>query len=205
MAAARRLAALAGLLLAIGLAGPARATDLGSATALVDRLAGKALTVVADTALSLPEKAAAFETLLGEGFDMRSVGRFALGRFWRVASPEQQATYLDLFERMIVAIYTVRLSQFSGETFRIVGGRAEGEGDLIVASEILSPNGAPPLKVDWRLRGDAEPRIIDVAIEGISMLVVLRSEISSVLQNNGGSIDALLAVLRQRSAAIRPS
>ena len=74
----------------------------------------------------------------------------------------------------------------------------EGETDSIVSSQIIPPD-APPVAVDWRIRprGDAL-KVIDVAVEGVSMSVTQRSEFSSVIQRGGGNIEALLQSLRQR-------
>ena len=41
-------------------------------------------------------------------------------------------------------------------------------------------------------------KIIDVAIEGISMSVTQRDEFSSVIQRGGGRVEALLASLREK-------
>jgi hypothetical protein len=53
--------------------------------------------------------------------------------------------------------------------------------------------------VDWRIRsrGDAL-KVIDVAVEGVSMSVTQKSEFSAVIQRGGGDIEALLQSLRQR-------
>src|SRR5438067_2408533 len=47
------------------------------------------------------------------------------------------------------------------------------------------------------------PKITDVYVGGVSMKVTQRDEFSSVIQRNGGRVDALLAQLRQRLAAAR--
>ena len=55
------------------------------------------------------------------------------------------------------------------------------------------------MAVDWRVRprGDGL-KVIDVAVEGVSMSVTQRSEFSSVIQRGGGQIESLLQTLRQR-------
>src|SRR2546421_161946 len=83
-----------------------------------------------------------------------------------------------------------------------LGNRASG-GETVVTSEIARPNGSRVL-VDWYVieRGGA-PRITDVYVGGVSMKVTQRDEFASVIQRNGGRVDALLAQIRQRIATAR--
>jgi phospholipid transport system substrate-binding protein len=53
--------------------------------------------------------------------------------------------------------------------------------------------------MDVRVRqGSGSFKIIDLAIEGISMAVTQRDEFSSVIQRGGGRVEALLVSLRER-------
>jgi hypothetical protein len=43
-------------------------------------------------------------------------------------------------------------------------------------------------------------KIIDVVVEGISLAVTCRSEVSTVIGSHGGRVDGLLEVLRKKTA-----
>jgi phospholipid transport system substrate-binding protein len=59
--------------------------------------------------------------------------------------------------------------------------------------------GAKPLKVAWRVRSKGETyTIIDVMVEGISMIMTQKSEFSSFIKQNGGNLGALLMELKKR-------
>ena len=134
-----------------------------------------------------------------QNFDMPTIGRFVLGRYWNQATPSQQTTYTDLFTEMVVRTYTRRFVGYDvGQTFQIDGSRADGNTDVIVQSQIIQTGGAPPIAVDWRVRdyGGGTYKILDVVIEGVSMAATQRSEFSSIIQRNGGSIDALLNLMQ---------
>ncbi|MGI9503029.1 MAG: MlaC/ttg2D family ABC transporter substrate-binding protein, partial [Geminicoccaceae bacterium] len=74
-----------------------------------------------------------------------------------------------------------------------------GKRDVIVRSRVTPPSG-PPLNVDWRLRHrDGRPVIIDLVVEGVSLLITQRSEFGSVLERVG--VDGLIRELRDRVAA----
>jgi phospholipid transport system substrate-binding protein len=175
-----------------------------AAAKFVQDLGARAIDVLVKPQLARDEAMRRFRVLLNEGFDVPYISRFVLGQNWRTATPQQQQEYGTLFERLIVQVYADRFAQYSGknldvnETLKITGSRPEGDTDSIVSSQIIRPD-APPVAVDWRIRsrGDQQ-KVIDVAVEGVSMSVTQRSEFSSVIQRGGGKIEALLDTLRQR-------
>ena len=100
-----------------------------------------------------------------------------------------------------MVVYAARLSGFGGETFKIRASRPD-DGATIVSTDILSPNGTTPLKVDWRLVSeDGKYKITDVVVEGVSMLVTQRSEFASVIQRHGGQVRGLLTLMREKTAS----
>ncbi|EWY39402.1 toluene tolerance protein [Skermanella stibiiresistens SB22] len=175
-----------------------------AAAKFIQDLGARAIDVLVKPSLGREESMKRFRVLLNEGFDVPYISRFVLGANWRTATPQQQQEYGTLFERLIVQVYADRFSQYSGqnldvnETLKITGHRPEGDSDAIVNSQIIRPD-APPVAVDWRVRqrGDTM-KVIDVAVEGVSMSVTQRSEFSSVIQRGGGQIESLLQTLRQR-------
>jgi len=145
------------------------------------------------------ERLARFRQLFQADFDVPGIARFVLGRYWRSASEQEQQEYLKLFEDYVVFVYGPRLSSFNGETFKVRGSRTDDSG-TIVSTDIISPKGEAPIKVDWRLITDhGSFRINDVIIEGISMLVTQRSEFASVIQRHGGHVGELLVMMRERT------
>jgi phospholipid transport system substrate-binding protein len=141
--------------------------------------------------------------VLDEGTDLTLLGRLVLGRYWRQANQEQQSEYLSLFRRYMFQTFVQRLRQYAGsdlsyvgERFQIIASRPVGERDILVQSRVAPPS-SQPLRVDWRLReAPGEPVIIDLIVEGISLLVTQRSEFAAVLERGG--VDGLLTELRAR-------
>jgi len=145
------------------------------------------------------ERLMRFRQLFQADFDGPGIARFVLGRYWRSASEQEQQEYLKLFEDYVVLVYGTRLSKFNGETFKLLGSRTEESG-TIVSTDIISPSGEAPIKVDWQLIADhGSFKINDVIIEGISMLATQRSEFASVIQRHGGQVGGLLELMRERT------
>ncbi len=158
-------------------------------------LGDRALQVLVVDTQSDDERIGAFRSLLNEGFDLPLIGRYALGRYWRRATPDQKSEYAQLFEDFIVRTYAARLGQYSGETLKVVSSRADNK-DMIVTSEIVRDD-QPAIRVDWRVReSDSGPKIVDVVVEGVSMLLTQRDEFASVIQRSGGNVEGLLTRLR---------
>lgn len=167
------------------------------AQAFIDKMGQHAVSFLSNDKLSLSQKQYAFRQLLNNNFDMRTIGRFVMGRNWKAATDKQRNEYQKLFEDLIVEVYSARFGEYKGENFDVSGVRSTGKQDYLVTSYITSETG-PKVQMDWRVRDkNGKFRIIDIIIEGVSMSVTQRSDFASVIQRGGGNIEVLLAHLRK--------
>jgi phospholipid transport system substrate-binding protein len=174
------------------------ATQGAGAQKFIDNMAGQAIEFLGNPGMSQTAKQQAFEKLLRESFDMDTIGRFALGRYWRTATDSQRKEYTNLFRKMVVQVYSARFSEYDGQKFETRSVRPEGEKDTLVTSFIIPPSG-PEVQVDWRVRHkDGRYRIVDVIVEGVSMSVTQRSDFAAVIQRGGGDVGVLLNHLRNK-------
>jgi phospholipid transport system substrate-binding protein len=195
----RRCAALGALLVSVLLLASPGEANAQDARSFVGTLGQQAIQVLGPSA-SAAQRVARFRELFHNDFDIPGIGQFVLGRYWRVATPQEQQDFLGLFREYLVRAYSARLSEYAGEQFRVTASRPNGE-ETIVASEIIRPNGNR-IAVDWHLIGSAGSyKITDVYVGGVSMKVTQRDEFASVIQRNGGRVEALIAQLRQKLAA----
>ena len=142
------------------------------------------------------ERRARLIEILNEGTNPDLVGRLVLGQHWRTAEPAQREEYTELFRRFVMQNLASRLDSYQGQSYTITGAQVVDDRDAVVATRITRP-GSPPLRVDWRLREtDGRLAIIDVIVEGVSMVVSQRAEFASVIGNGG--MEGLLARLRQQ-------
>ena len=145
-----------------------------------------------------PEREKRFRDILRRAFDMRTIARFTLGRYWRIASKKERQEYVALFEDFVVQAYATRFKAYNRQTFQVGKVHEINKMDRLVVSKIVQSNG-PPIRVNWRVRSGNGYRIVDVVVEGISMGVTQRAEFASVMRNNGGKIEGLLAALRKKT------
>jgi phospholipid transport system substrate-binding protein len=194
----RSLLTAAFIVLAGALAPAIPAAAAADPAAVVSNLGSRALEVLGKNAPQ-SQRVARFRELLREDFDVPEISRFVLGRYWNVATEEQRAEFVKLFEEYIALAYSTRLAEYTGETFKVTGSRPDA-GGAIVSSQIVRPAGAAPVKVDWRLTGrNGAYKISDVSVDGISMAVTQRSEFASVIQHNGGQVQGLITMLREKT------
>ena len=203
MSLLRRPLFLLVLVASLGLAAAGgRAAPTNEATAFVNDLLGKALQSLADKSLSDEQREKQFRTMLDTKFDMPRISRFVLGRYWTTASDQDKQNFQKLFEDYVVRAYSARFSQYSGEQVKVIGSRPESQTVTLVTSQILRDNGAPPAKIDWRVRKqDNDYKVVDIDVEGVSMLVTQREEFGSVIQRSGGTIAGLNKTLQERLAS----
>lgn len=171
------------------------------AKSFVENMGQKAISFLGNETYSQDQKEAEFRKLLKNSFDMKTIGRFALGRNWNSATPQQQQEYMSLFEDMVVNVYAARFNEYKGQKLDVQSARPDGDKDTLVTSYIVDPNGSGKFQVDWRVRNKGGSyKIVDVIIEGVSMSLTQRSDFSSVIQRGGGDMQALLTHLRNGGA-----
>lgn len=200
------IVAAAAALISAGVAPAVRAQDSASATEgaqFVSNLASRAVTELTTGDLAMPERVSRFRGMLTEAFDVPTIGRFVLGRYWRVATDAEKAEYLKLFENFIVQTYVQRFNDFAGAQLRVLQTRAGQDGEVIATLEAALP-GRPAARFDVRMRREAGAfKIFDVVVEGISMSVTQRDDFAAVIQRNGGKIEGLLASLREKTKTVQ--
>jgi len=140
--------------------------------------------------------------ILRRAVDVQGVGRFILGRWWRVATPAEQQEYMRLFEETLIRNLSARFGEYQGVRFSLGRSQQRTEDDALVNTVIERPNTAA-FSLDWRVGEVAgQPRVVDVIAEGTSLRLTQRSEYSAVISRNGGQVSALLAAMRQQIAAL---
>ena len=167
-------------------------------TALITDLGTQGIQSLGQAASSA-ERIARLGRLFQQEFDINGIGLFALGSYRRIATPAEQQEFFRLYPEFTVRAFHARLNDYRGAPFRVIGRRMVGN-ETVVTSEILPTSGGR-VQVDWYLTDNGgQYRVSDVTIGGMSMRVALRDQFASWIENNGGRVNALLAVMRQQIA-----
>lgn len=203
----RRLAALLIALvlgLLVGTSHHADANDdLAGARQFIGDLANRSIATMTTKGISDAERTRNFRALFVQAVDLPTIGRFALGRHWRGATPEQQQEFIALFSELMVLTWSARFKDAADTvTFQVTDAKTDTDQGVAVESRILREKQAP-VQVLWRLRStEGGFRIADLVVEGTSMQFQYRDEYAAVINQGGGKIDGLLAALRQKVAQL---
>ena len=207
MAGIRRRSALTGLAGGIwgiglaGLPGPAAAAPDGSAPAFVRALAARVIGALRDPALDARARLERIDAVTAGAFDLDRTARIALGRYWRAAPEAERTEFAALFKDYVLTSYGRRFQGFADRVL-VVGGATPAGEDTLVASTVTG--GPTPIALDWRLTATGDGwRVLDLMVEGVSLLVTFRNEFAAVIERHGGQVAGLLAELRQRVAVER--
>ena len=196
-----------GIVAAIALAcvagtAPARAGSAGP-SAVIRETADAVVAVLNDGALDTAQRRKRIEDIAYERFDFDTISRLVLGRNWKALSPAQQEEFLREFRALLSESYGRRIDRYEQEEVKIVGERAEQRGDVTVQTKIVGGQ-ANDLQVDYRLRQkEGVWLVIDVVVEGASLLSNYRSQFAEVWSQGGP--ETLLKRMRERKIATEPA
>lgn len=197
----RRFSALA--LLALGLAGEPALAQVVPPDELVRTTSEQVLKMAAEDAGAKNGNTAKLveliETRVVPHFDMKKVTRLAVGRPWREATPEQQATLVREFQNMLVRSYAAAYTAYRQVKVEVPPLKLSGgEEEVVVKTRILLPGGAPPVGVDYAMgRSESGWKVFNVTVDGVSLVTTYRNEFAAQIQNGG--IDGLIGYLRERN------
>ena len=159
-----------------------------------------AINTLTNKSVDQNKKEAQFGKLFDKNFDVPSISRFVLGKYWKQASLDQKKNFMKAFRNYIVKTYSSRFNEYSGEQLKLIDFENESNPKIFLVHTILERQDAPIIKVDWRI-GKKKDRfvILDIIIEGISLAITQRSEFVSVIDQNEGNIDKLISLLKEKT------
>lgn len=148
------------------------------------------------------------ESTVAPHFDFGRMTSLAVGRGWRQADADQKRALTAAFRTLLVRTYANALTAYRNETVSFKPSRQGATGDEVVVRTQIEKAGATPIALDYSLaRSQAEWKVFDVAIAGVSLVTNYRTSFASELEKGG--VDGLIKLLqeknRQLEAAPRPA
>lgn len=170
--------------------------------ALVRKITAEVLAELrSDEGLQAGDKAKAIalaEEKILPHLDFEEATRFVMGRAWSRASAEQRKRLVAEFRRLLIRTYANAFQGYGGQAMEVMPVRMHPEDtEVTVRNRYLRP-GAPPVMVDYAMHKTPQGwKIFDVAVEGISLLMVYRSEFAEALRR--ADIDRLIEGLERKN------
>ncbi len=122
----------------------------------------------------------------------------AAGRFWREATPEQQAALTSEFRSLLIYTYSGAISQVRNQVLEFKPMRAgAGDDEVEVRSNVIQPRGEP-IQLNYRLEKTPTGwKIYDVNILGAWLVETYKGTFAAEI--NKGGIDGLIRALAERN------
>jgi phospholipid transport system substrate-binding protein len=138
------------------------------------------------------------ETKLVPNFDFPRMTALAMGRSWRVATPEQQKRLTDEFRTLLVRTYSGALTNYRDNTMDYKPLRMNaGDTEVTVRTEVKR-QGQAAVQIDYSMEKTADGwKAYDVIVAGVSLVTNYRDEFNDTVKGSG--IDGLIAALAKKN------
>ena len=146
------------------------------------------------------------DAVIHQYFDYDLIARFAAGNAWRSASDDQRSRYKTVFREVMLSLAETQFDYFKTLEYKAKAVIPTGRKLVIVSGTIHDRSGQfPDATVNWRVstKPGKPARIIDIEIENISMLITQQQEHTAIINQNGGSFEALIDALTEQANDIR--
>jgi len=118
-------------------------------------------------------------------FDFPTMSKLVVARPWRKFTDAERTEFIASFKTHLARSYGRRLARYEGTQVAVTGRRNEQRGDVTVLSKVVGGqfDGAT---MDYRMRGKTGTwLVIDVIIEGVSLVSNFRSQFKPILAQGG--------------------
>lgn len=178
---------------------------LEDSEALVDKLIAHIMETVNSN--QTPESIRAeTDLIIDTYFDYPLIARFAAGNAWRSASKDEREEYLIVFREVLLTLAETQFEYLQNLDYTAGSAVAKGPKLAIVSGMVKDRTGEfPDAQVAWRISTPAgkPPRIIDIEVENISMLITQQQENTAIINSNGGQFSALIDGLSEQAENLR--
>lgn len=126
--------------------------------------------------------------------------RLAAGRYWRQATPEQQADLVKAFRGTLGRAYSGAFTRVDDATnVKVLPMRGETDAtDVVIKSQVTQRANTQPIGLDYRLEKTPQGwKIYDLNVENIWLIENYRNQFAQQISQNG--IDGLIQALNQRA------
>ena len=165
----------------------------------VENLGKQVVEKVSNINLSESERIVNFRNLYLDAFDNYYISRFVLGQYWKKLDSNMRKQFVESFNNYIVTTYAPKFKGWEG-TFKATDSLLENN-YYNVKMNVLNKDG-PTLQFMWKIYLDKNKnfKILDVNIDGVSMLVTQRAEFMSVIKNNPKGVIGLIEAMEKKTS-----
>ena len=137
-----------------------------------------------------------------ESIDINWIARFVLGQYYKKIDKERLLSYESVYREYTTCSCLRKFYQYNkGQKSKLLGLKKLNQ-SWIIKTHVTSSNFSNKnIEVLYKiiLKNNSEVKIIDIIVEGVSMIYTQRSDFSSLIASDG--IDGLITALEKKSNA----
>jgi len=169
---------------------PALALSEADASAYVQRVIDDVMSII-NSGQPEAQVLRRFKTVFTSYADIDIIARSVLGPPYRSLSNSQKRAFSDAFGSYLSNKYGRQFREFQGSSITITRARDAGSKGVLVSSQVRQ-TGQSPYALDWQASDrSGQTKLINLIIEGISLLTSEREEIRAMLDARRGDVNAL--------------
>jgi phospholipid transport system substrate-binding protein len=139
------------------------------------------------------------ESKILPSFDFNKICRLVMGKNWRKMSAEQKEEFSLGFKMLLLRTYAVALSKYTDQKITVLPMKKQ-KGSIVTVKTEITQASSQPINVDYALSNSTGKwLVIDLIIEGVSMITNYRGQFGTSVRTNG--IDGLLKELKNKNNA----
>ncbi len=150
--------------------------------------------------LSPEERSSKIKILIKQFINLDFMARATTGSFWKKASNTQKEKYKSALLKQIVNTIEEHLNTLARLSYKPLKSEARGKKLVYIRGIIVDHSKKiPDVNLLWKLAKDKKGNflVLDLEIEGISLVSSHKAETMSILRKNKGDFNALLGTFTE--------
>ena len=171
---------------------------------LVEQVAGKTFARIkseqADIQRDPDHLKAIVEEELLPYIDYKFAALKVLGKHYRSVPKTKMPEYFQVFRGYLVATYAAALVQYDDQTVEFEQGKDSGKRKDVTVRAVIKDEQRPDINIAFKVRRNSktkEWKAYDMVAEGISVVASKRSELASIIRQDG--IDKVIQLMRKKN------
>lgn len=134
-------------------------------------------------------------------FDFYSMSKWVLGLNWRNANEAQREQFVTQLRTLLVRTYAKALLEYSDNEITYLPVQENSASNLVLVKTEVQQSGSTKIPINYNMHiSGGEWKVVDVSINGISLVSTYRGSFATEIRNNG--MDALIAKLVDKNTNI---
>ena len=134
-------------------------------------------------------------------FDFHSMSKWVLGLNWRQATEDQRQQFTAEFRTLLVRTYAKTLLEYSDNEISYLPVQNDPGSNLVQVKTEIQQDGTSKIPINYSMHiSGGEWKVVDVTIDGISLVSTYRGSFAAEIRNNG--IEMLITKLVNKNTNI---